>query len=663
MLLQDGTTNAARRKILAWLRRGSVARGAEIDGGPDGRRRARSHGLRRRPPRNGPELPPGYALGYHIGQHPSVDHIPYARPAARRPVRHLPGRPVPAVGRLRRGPAARGSRLPGRGAARRRPAAASRRSTPAIAPTTERDCARGLIDAFARLRLCGGAVGLLRRDAAGCICRSCSTTSPAMQERAGELAGRCLRAGRASWSTSWACARSRPSSPATATYHDSCSGLRELGVKRQPRQLLAGVDGPGAGRAGRTARSAAASAARSASSIRRSRPGWSTNKAARDRGHRAPSSLLAGDLGCLMNMAGRLKRLGSPVQARHVAEVLAGDAHHAADRRAAEPVAGHGTDHARLQGPTPTRRSDDPVLQAALGRDQDRLGRQARRAPPSGCPSSRRCATRAATIKNHTPGPSRPLSRGVRGQGASSAAGRCIGRATPPRRARSCSSCARRAGARSVTKSKSMVTEEIGLNAFLEAHELDAGRDRSRRVHPADLRPAAEPHRGPGGPHDAGRDQRPVRAAPRRPRGSTRRPSCVAEARRILRQRYLAADVGITGANFLIAETGSAITVTNEGNAELTQGLPEHAHRGREPREGRARRWRTPSRSCACSPRSATGQEFSTYTTVMTGPEAARAIWTGPSHFHVVLLDNGRSADARATSCATCCAASAAAPA
>ena len=48
----------------------------------------------------------------------------------------------------------------------------------------------------------------------------------------------------------------------------------------------------------------------------------------------------------------------------------------------------------------------------------------------------------------------------------------------------------------------------------------------------------------------------------------------VAEARRIMREHYLAADVGITGANFLIAETGSAITVTNEGNAELTQGLP-----------------------------------------------------------------------------------------
>ena len=71
-------------------------------------------------------------------------------------------------------------------------------------------------------------------------------------------------------------------------------------------------------------RSAAASAARSASSIRRSRPRWSSDKAA-DIEATGAELVLAGDLGCLMNIAGRLKRQGSRVEARHVAEVLAGE--------------------------------------------------------------------------------------------------------------------------------------------------------------------------------------------------------------------------------------------------------------------------------------------------------------------------------------------------
>ena len=109
---------------------------------------------------------------------------------------------------------------------------------------------------------------------------------------------------------------------AHATYHDSCSGLRELGVKDQPRRLLATVEGldlnelPGAeiccGFGG---------------TFCIKYPEISNRMVAdktADITATGADLLLAGDLGCLMNMAGKLKREGSATQARHVAEVLAG---------------------------------------------------------------------------------------------------------------------------------------------------------------------------------------------------------------------------------------------------------------------------------------------------------------------------------------------------
>lgn len=114
----------------------------------------------------------------------------------------------------------------------------------------------------------------------------------------------------------------RASLNTTATYHDSCSGLRELGVKAQPRRLLARVEGlelrelPGAevccGFGG---------------TFCVKYPEISVDIVAKktaDIVATGASLLLAGDMGCLLNMAGRLKREGAAVQVRHVAEVLAG---------------------------------------------------------------------------------------------------------------------------------------------------------------------------------------------------------------------------------------------------------------------------------------------------------------------------------------------------
>lgn len=108
----------------------------------------------------------------------------------------------------------------------------------------------------------------------------------------------------------------------TATYHDSCSGLREMGVKEQPRRLLASVEGltltelPGAevccGFGGTFCVKYAEISAKM------------VDTKAQDIEDTEAGMVLAGDLGCLINMAGRLKRRHSKVQARHVAEVLAG---------------------------------------------------------------------------------------------------------------------------------------------------------------------------------------------------------------------------------------------------------------------------------------------------------------------------------------------------
>ncbi|MEZ5932821.1 MAG: (Fe-S)-binding protein [Alphaproteobacteria bacterium] len=110
---------------------------------------------------------------------------------------------------------------------------------------------------------------------------------------------------------------------ATATYHDSCSGLRELGIKRQPRKLLASVEGMTLAEMEN-----AEVCCGFGGTFCVKYPDIST-KMVSDKTAAIEASgadlLLAGDLGCLLNMAGRLKRQGSAVAVRHVAEVLAGE--------------------------------------------------------------------------------------------------------------------------------------------------------------------------------------------------------------------------------------------------------------------------------------------------------------------------------------------------
>lgn len=109
---------------------------------------------------------------------------------------------------------------------------------------------------------------------------------------------------------------------ALVTYHDSCSGLRSLGVEAQPRKLLASVEGLRL-----TEMSAPDVCCGFGGAFCVKHPEISTamvdNKLA-DIESTGAEMVLAGDLGCLMNMAGRLRRQGSSVRVRHVAELLAG---------------------------------------------------------------------------------------------------------------------------------------------------------------------------------------------------------------------------------------------------------------------------------------------------------------------------------------------------
>ena len=198
--------------------------------------------------------------------------------------------------------------------------------------------------------------------------------------------------------------------------------------------------------------------------------------------------------------------------------------------------------------------------------------------------------------------------------------------------------------ARTITKGKSMIGEEIGLNGFLEENgitpvETDLGEYiiQLRGEPPSHIIAPAAHLTKDAVEADFRANHRQFPAD--RPLSEPRQ--LIAEARAVLREKYLAADVGLTGANFLIAETGSSVIVTNEGNGDLTQILPR-VHIVIASLEKVVPTLEDASTILRVLARSATGQEFSAYTTFSTGPRRPEDP-DGPEEYHVVLLDNGRS--------------------
>ncbi|OIR19818.1 lactate utilization protein B [mine drainage metagenome] len=199
---------------------------------------------------------------------------------------------------------------------------------------------------------------------------------------------------------------------------------------------------------------------------------------------------------------------------------------------------------------------------------------------------------------------------------------------------------ARQHGVRTAAKSKSMVSEECGLNdaleqAGVEVMETDLGEYILQLAHEAPshiVAPVVHKNKEEVADLFAEKHQLPRK---------TGIAELCREAREILRPAFLNADMGISGANFLVAETGSALIVTNEGNGRLVTTLPR-VHVAITGIEKVVPTLEDVSTLVRLLPRSATGQSITNYVSVLTGTRGD-ADHDGPEHFHIVLLDNGRS--------------------
>jgi L-lactate dehydrogenase complex protein LldF len=201
---------------------------------------------------------------------------------------------------------------------------------------------------------------------------------------------------------------------------------------------------------------------------------------------------------------------------------------------------------------------------------------------------------------------------------------------------------AKRHAVRKIIKAKSMVSEESALDHAIEAAgltvvETDLGEyilqindyePPSHIIGPALHKSKEEVadlfHKAHGTPRKTGIEE-----------------LCL-EARGVLRGHYLTADMGISGGNFLVAETGSVVLVTNEGNATLTTTLPK-VHVAISGIEKLVPTLEDIATLMRLLPRSATGQSISNYVDVLTGPRG-EGEFHGAEHMYFIVVDSGRTA-------------------
>ena len=196
-------------------------------------------------------------------------------------------------------------------------------------------------------------------------------------------------------------------------------------------------------------------------------------------------------------------------------------------------------------------------------------------------------------------------------------------------------------GVKKIVKSKSMVSEESGLNHALEAVGIQAiETDLGEYI----VQLAKEPpsHLIAPAIHKSKEDVAELFQQHHNLPYKLDIPDLTKEARQILRPHFLSADMGISGGNFLIAETGSVALVTNEGNGRMVTTAPK-IHVAITGIEKVLPTLDDLATIMRLLPRSATGQSISNYVTVLTGPKAKDDI-DGPEQSHVILVDSGRSA-------------------
>jgi len=198
---------------------------------------------------------------------------------------------------------------------------------------------------------------------------------------------------------------------------------------------------------------------------------------------------------------------------------------------------------------------------------------------------------------------------------------------------------AKERGAHLVVKSKSMTTEEVDLNERLEHHELEAV-ETDLGEYILQLAHQRPYHIVAPALHMTRYDVADVFTETLGVQRETEPENQTKIARSVLRQKFLDAGIGITGANFLVADSGAVVVVENEGNARLSSSAPRiHiAIAGIEKMIPRATDLAVFLKLLG---RSATGQPLTVYTSFLSGPRRGGDI-DGPDEFYVVLLNNGR---------------------
>ena len=199
---------------------------------------------------------------------------------------------------------------------------------------------------------------------------------------------------------------------------------------------------------------------------------------------------------------------------------------------------------------------------------------------------------------------------------------------------------ARTRGVKSVVKSKSMLSEEMGLNHALESQDIEpvetdlgeyiiqlAGETPFHIIAPA--------------MHKSKEDVAELFFDKLRTPRLTEIEEMAAAARQALRQKFLDADMGVTGVNFAVAETGTVVIVTNEGNGRMCTSLPR-VHVALMGMEKVVPALEDMAVMLRLLPRAATGQRITSYVTFVSGPRR-RSDEDGPDEFHLVIMDNNRS--------------------
>ena len=190
-------------------------------------------------------------------------------------------------------------------------------------------------------------------------------------------------------------------------------------------------------------------------------------------------------------------------------------------------------------------------------------------------------------------------------------------------------------------KAKSMLTEELGVNAFLEARGVETWEtDLGEFI----IQLAGEPPSHIVGPaiHKSLEDVQALFAERLGTSGEASPEELCAAARRFLREKFSSAGLGISGANFLVAETGTLALVENEGNIRLSTSLPR-VHVAFVGIEKLLPRFGDLPVFLQLLARAATGQPIGTFVSLIEGPRTAGEVH-GPEELHVVFVDHGRTA-------------------